>query len=157
MHFQSNNWRLGRYIYLNSYALLLLFVGGGILLLPGWLYCYWITLAQIVIAIPILKSTFRILSSWESKKREYRLLMERNSKEFNPASFETFMSAPCGRLLVKVVLNDLGQSDKYASLKIYKRSLLHFIRQDMCGKGNRTVVHILKPQATEDNNTPNNE
>lgn len=150
MQSQSNNWGIGRYIYLNSYALFLLAVGGGILLFPGWLFSWWITLAQVVVSYPFLKTGIDILSRWESKKREYRLLMERNQKEFNPSSFELYMGAPCGRLLVKVVLKDLGYSDKYTSLLVYKRTICYFIREDFCNKRKKVVVHTF-------NNNVNNQ
>jgi hypothetical protein len=153
MQSQSTNWGIGRYIYLNSYALFLLAVGGGILLFPGWIYSWWITLPQVIISYPFLKTGIDILSRWESKKREYRLLIERNKKEFNPSSFELYMGAPCGRLLVKTVLKDLGYSDKYDSLKIYKRTICYFIREDLCNKRQKVVVYTLNDNISKTSST----
>lgn len=123
-----------RYLYLNSYALLLLLVGGGILLLPGWLIHWSVVIAQVVVALPFLKNGIRILNAWESKMREYNILMQRNAKNFTPSSFAKYMEAPCGRLLVRVVLKDLGCSKRYKELKVYKKSIWHFLSTDMCSK-----------------------
>lgn len=139
-----------RYLYLNSYAILLLAAGGGILLLPLWLIHWAFIFLQLAVAYPFFKNGARILSTWDAKMREYRILMERNKDGFNPESFAKFMEAPCGRLLVKVVLHDLGYSDKYKSLKVYQKSLIHFLRHDMCTT-TKTVVHVLN---TDINNKP---
>lgn len=43
--------------------------------------------------------------------------MERNKDEIRDDTFFEFMQAPCGRLLTKVVLNDLGKPEYYANLR----------------------------------------
>ena len=135
---------ISRYLYLNSYALLLLFVGGGILLLPGWKIHWSVVLLQVAVAYPFVKNGIRILASWEHKMREYNLLMQRNAEKFNPSSFAKFMEAPCGRLLVKVVLRDLGCSDKYESLKVYRISLWQAFRNGLlCRSQTKTTVHFF--------------
>ena len=117
------------------------------MLLPLWLIHWAYIFLQIAVAYPFFKNGVRILSAWDAKMREYHILMERNKDGFNPESFAKFMEAPCGRLLVKVVLNDLGYSDKYKSLKVYQKSFVHFLRHDMCQR-TKTTVHILNVNNT---------
>lgn len=93
-------------------------------------------LLQIAVAYPFFKNGARILSAWDAKMREYHILMERNKDGFNPESFAKFMEAPCGRLLVKVVLRDLGYSDKYKSLKVYQ-NLSSIFCVTICAKEQR--------------------
>ena len=54
--------------------------------------------------------------------------MGKNKNEFRPDSFKIFMQAPCGRLLTKAVLKDLGLSNKYKELLIYKEPLIISIK-----------------------------
>ena len=42
------------------------------------------------------------------------------------------MEAPCGRLLVKLVLHDLGKESEYKYLLQYKKSVFYFIKTDIC-------------------------
>lgn len=55
--------------------------------------------------------------------------MGKNQSQFRPDSFEMFMKAPCGRLLTKVVLKDLGMSHKYKELLVYKPSFIDSIKE----------------------------
>lgn len=45
------------------------------------------------------------------------MLMERNSDATRPDTFSDYMQAPCGRLLAKIVLKDLGREEEYLQLK----------------------------------------
>lgn len=112
----------GRYLYLNMYAILILIMGIGILLLPLNKFSAYLIYGQIAIMLFSFKVAFGIFGKWKAKKRRYIKLTEENSKTFNPESFKEYMEAPCGRLLVKIVLKDLGMSDKYSSLKNYRIS-----------------------------------
>lgn len=134
MQFQQHRSRtshpissFGRYLYLNAYAFLILGMGIGILFLPlkdaGRYFIY----IQIILAFICLSVSVNIFRSWEVKKRKYDILMERNMEEFNPGSFRVFMRAPCGILLVKTVLRDLGLTERYGELRKYGRPLWKFI------------------------------
>jgi hypothetical protein len=50
-------------------------------------------------------------------------LLRKNAKRFSHESFKVYMKAPCSRLLVKSVLKELGQREKYKELAIYKEPL----------------------------------
>ena len=140
-----------RYLYLNAYALLLLFVGGGVLLIPLWLYHWAFALLQVAIAYPFIKNGAKILASWETKKREYKILMERNAEKFRPDTFAKYMEAPCGRLLVKAVLKDLGYSQHYKSLKVYQTSIWQIMRTEVCCRANRgAVIHFYDNEKREE-------
>lgn len=105
-----------RFIYLNTYAFLLIFMGIGIVLIPLYKISPWFLAAQVIGLLICEKNGIGILRSWKDKKRKYRILMERNAAGIRPDSFSEYMQAPCGRLLVKVVLEDLGKKEEYASL-----------------------------------------
>ena len=132
-----------RFLYLNSYALLLISIGAGVTFLPlyrwgGW----WLVVPQAVAVYFCLKGAYKILSSWNDKKRKYRVLMERNTPTLRPETFTEFMQAPCGKLLSKVVLKDLGQSEAYESLKNLEEPLLQRLRK-AC-KPQKTTIYINK-------------
>ena len=52
-----------------------------------------------------------------------RILVDRNKNEFHPASFEPYMKAPCGRLVVRLVLRRINRESEFKNLKRYKLSL----------------------------------
>lgn len=110
-----------RFIYLNAYAFLLMFMGIGIALIPLYNISLWFVAMQAIAFYVCEKNAFRIFRSWKDKKRKYRLLMERNSTEFRPETFSEYIQAPCGRLLVKIVLKDMNESGRYGSLLKMKK------------------------------------
>ena len=65
-----------RFMYLNAYAFLLLLVGIGIMLLPGYRISWWLLLPQAIVALPCFKGASTIFASWKDKKRKYDLLMQ---------------------------------------------------------------------------------
>lgn len=136
----------GRFMYLNMYAFLLLFVGIGILFIPMDGISEYMIYIQVVVFLFILNSSIRIFRSWKVKKRRYFKLVERNSESFDPKSFEVFMQAPCGRLLVRIVLKDLGMAGKYRMLKQYQRPLWKVIMDNM---SNRKVVTYIREEKNE--------
>jgi hypothetical protein len=60
----------------------------------------------------------------------YGVLLAKNGKGFSPESFKIYMKAPCGRLLAKSVLRDLGLRNRYKELMLYKEPLLVSIRNN---------------------------
>ena len=140
-----------RFMYLNAYAFLLLMVGVGIALIPVWKAGGWWVLLQ---AIPVLfcwRVAWRIFSTWEDKKRKYNLLMERNKKEFRADTFTEYMQAPCGKLLTKVVLRDMGHPEKYKELKKLQLPLLERLRKEC--KPQKTTIYVNKEFLQSQENT----
>lgn len=129
-----------RYLYLNSYAFLLLAMGVGIALIPCYRVGWWLLVPQVSGTVLCLKGAYGIFASWEDKKRKYCILMERNRAELRPDTFTEFMQAPCGRLLSRVVLTDLGRSEAYPTLQRLKKPLRERL-QEGC-KPQKTVVYI---------------
>ncbi len=75
---------------------------------------------QIISSLACITQSAKLFSSWNDKKIKYEILIKKNQNEFRPNSFEIFMKAPCGRLLTKAVLKDLGIKNRYKELLIYK-------------------------------------
>lgn len=139
-----------RYIYINIYAFLLLILGGGIIFILIWFDLNWwiVTLLGIAAAM-CLYGGINILLSWESKMREYHILMERNGTKFNAEAFRPFMQAPCGRQLTKVVLKDLGKQERYGELLKMRTTLREHISHG-CSHESRITIYT-------NDNTPTKE
>lgn len=135
---KSNIETLPRFLYLNTYAFFLLFIGVGIGVLPLFEISKWLLIPQIIIVLIFLKGAYTIFSSWEDKKRKYHILIERNSKGFREDTFSEYMEAPCGRLLTRIVLKDLNQLDKYKILKIHQKSYFAQLKKNC----SRTKVKV---------------
>lgn len=121
---------LQRFLYLNSYAFLLLFCGVCMGVLPIYKVSCWLIIPQIIIVLIFIKGAYSIFSSWDDKKRKYVVLMERNAKVFRADTFSEYMTAPCGRLLVKIVLADLDSSDKYKLLKKQRKPFIKELKEN---------------------------
>lgn len=52
------------------------------------------------------------------------------------------MQAPCGILLTKAVLNDLGLKERYSEVKIYKKSFFDLIKDVCMNKNQKTRIYI---------------
>ena len=98
--------------------------------LPIYKVSCWFIVPQIIIILIFLKGAYSIFSTWDDKKRKYVVLMERNAKNFRPDTFSEYMSAPCGRLLTKIVLADLAQSDKYKLLKMQRKPFFEELKEN---------------------------
>ena len=129
-----------RFLYLNTYAFLLLLIGGGIMSISLYVINTPLLIAQITLTLICFKGAFSIFNSWTDKKIKYEILMNRNKYNFRRDTFKEFMTAPCGRLLVKVVLSDLDKTHKYKELTIYRQSIIKEIKN--CTKPRRTKIKI---------------
>lgn len=140
----SNISTVRRFIYLNSYAYILLIAGVGIAFIPLYSVHWTLVIVQAIFILTAIKTAFKIFLRWEEKKRSYRVLIERNENEIHVNSFKSYMQAPCGRLLVKVVLDDLEKRQQYKILKKRftptLRTTLRAIR--MARKPKRTIIYI---------------
>ena len=61
----------------------------------------------------------------------YAILMAKNRKAFSAETFKMYMKAPCGRILAKAVLHDIGLQYKYKELLVYKEPLLVSIKNNL--------------------------
>lgn len=131
----------GRFVYLNAYAFLLLILGVGIAFIPIYKFGqWWLVAAQAVAVFIIIKGSIEIFKSWNDKKRKYHVLFERNAETIRHDTFSEYMKAPCGRLLVKIVLKDLDKQNEYKSLKKYKESFIKKLAK--AHKPKKSIVYM---------------
>lgn len=144
----KNHFTLGRYLYLNFWGLLLISISLIFLITLVLIdYSYFIAIPIIFILI-CLYGGFSILKTWNDKKRKYQILITKNEKNFYPESFKEYMQAPCGRLLVRIVLKDLNKLDQYKDLNKYRGSFLSQIKQIRKGcMRSKTVIRYYPPQS----------
>ena len=136
----SNKDNMSRFLYLNIYSFLIVCAGILTLAMPFYLINRWTLVIQAIIAIKLFTIAGRLFSTWGSKKREIDILIKKNQVEFRPDTFDIFMQAPCGRLVVHQVLRDLNKSDEYKALLKLQKPLLDRI-WDNCAPA-KTVVYI---------------
>ncbi|MDE6297688.1 MAG: hypothetical protein K2L89_07545, partial [Muribaculaceae bacterium] len=89
-------------------------------LLPLYKITSWLIIPQTAGALGMTVFAIRIMMQFPRKRREYKLLMERNYDSLRPDSFWCYADAPCGRLLMWLVLKDLGY-DRSTYRNIVKR------------------------------------
>lgn len=132
-----------RYLYLNFWGLFLIALAVAIAAVPLYSISYYLIIPQVIIFFICMKGGVGILNSWEDKKRKYQILISRNTPELRPDTFKEFMQAACGRLLVKVVLCDLGKSEKYSELKKLKDPLVKRLAEGCATT--ETVIYYVAP------------
>jgi len=137
---------MSRFLYLNIYSFLL--AGAGILTLIAPFYCIskWTLVVQVILSVYLLTMSGKLFSAWEGKKKEIDILVKRNRAEFRPDTFEIFMQAPCGRLLVRSVLADLGKPEEYKNLLKMKKPFFSGIKQSCAPV--KTVIYINEETPT---------
>ena len=119
-------------------------MGVGISFLPLYKVHWLLLVVQIITVIVLLNISIKIFRNWGRKKRSYAVLMERNRDGIREETFKEYMSAPCGRLLVKIVLSDLNERQQYKKIcKTYSITFSNFIKAvKESWKPKRTVVYI---------------
>ena len=108
--------------------------------MPFYKISKWILIAQGIIALFLFVTGCNLLSTWDDKKKKAAILLGKNKGEFRPDTFEVFMQAPCGRLVVKTVLADLGKSREYRSLLKFKKPFFETIKDNCTPK--EAVIYI---------------
>jgi len=121
---------MARFLYLNIYSFLIVCAGILALALPFYLITKWTLVIQAILAIKLFMISGKLFSTWEYKKREIDLLVNRNKSEFRPDTFEVFMQAPCGRLVVREALRDLNMREEYKTLLALQKPLLERLKNN---------------------------
>lgn len=121
------------------------------LCIPLWQYSLWILFPQSLISLVCLQSSCRIFTSWEDKKRKYNILITRNADAIRLDTFTEYMQAPCGRLLVKIVLKDLGKDECYNQLTKMMPSFGQQIQNNL--HPHSTIIYV-NPKYTYQKETP---
>lgn len=112
------------------------------MLIPLFKVSKWLLIPQIILSLFFIKQAGKLFSTWKDKKLKYKILIERNKNEFRPDTFKVFMQAPCGRLLTKVVLTDLGIRNKYKELLVYKEPFIVSIKKSCLPSSQKTKIYI---------------
>ena len=112
--------KIARFIYLNTYAFLLMVCGIATAVLPLRKVTPLLLIPQIIVSFVLFYYSTQLFSTWKDKKIKYGILLAKNKEGFRPETFKIFMQAPCGMLLVKSVLKDLEIKGKYKELLVYK-------------------------------------
>jgi hypothetical protein len=131
---------MSRFLYLNIYSFLIVCAGILTLVLPFWLFTKWTLVAQGIVSIYLFSISGRLFFTWDMKKREIDLLVKRNKNEFRPDTFEIYMQAPCGRLVVQEALKELNMRGEYKTLLKLQKPLLERL-QNNCTPS-KTVIFI---------------
>jgi len=110
--------KIKTFIYLNYWAFILDFIG---ILLSSILFLFPVALLiKIPITIFILFILFKAIELHRTVGQKYRarvVLLAKNRKGIREDTFEQYMRAPCGRMLVRDVLSTLGYQSEYKELK----------------------------------------
>lgn len=117
------------------------------MLLPFYKISIWILVVQGIIAIYLFTVAGKLFATWDEKKRKIEILVSKNRAEFRPETFRVFIDAPCGRLLVRSVLSELGKSNEYGNLLKMRKPLLTAIKEN-CTPA-ETVIYINEEALTK--------
>ena len=129
-----------RFLYINIYSILIACAGIAVLVMPFYFITKWTLVIQGLIAIKLFMISGRLFSTWDAKKREIDILVNRNKNNFRPDTFDIFMQAPCGRLVVKEALQELNMQNEYKKLKKLKKPFIQNCREN-CTPA-KTIVYI---------------
>jgi len=131
---------MSRFLYLNIYSLLIVCAGILVLVLPFYSFTKWTLVIQGIAALKLFFISGRLFSAWGAKKREIDLLVKRNKNGFRPDTFEIYMQAPCGRLVVHEALRELNMQNEYSTLLKLKKPILERLRNNCTPS--KTVIFI---------------
>ncbi len=107
------------WLIVNIYAILLDVIGlvmfaAALLLLRTWfvtaVLCFFL-------AVVMLYGGFGVHSTYPEKRRIYSILIRKNRDGVKMESFKDFLSVPCHRVVVRMVLYHLHQSAMYSAIK----------------------------------------
>ena len=140
LHLRMVMHKFIRFAYLNTYSFLLLICGAIPAVIPLYRISMLLLLLQISGSLLLFYSSVKLFSTWRDKKIKYEVLLAKNRNGFRQESFKVFMQAPCGRLLTKAVLADLGLKDKYRELLAYKEPFFDSVKNGF--KTTRTRIYM---------------
>ncbi len=126
----------------NVYALLLdamalaSFGMAYVLFRSGLVFCSAVTAT---VGALLLYGALGIHGTYGEKCRIYSVLLRLNARSFRVESFKNFMSVPCHRVLVRMILSRLGRSSEYSRIKAaYYRYPWQVKTPDA------TILHVFK-------------
>jgi hypothetical protein len=102
-----------RFLYINSFAFLLMGLGAGIFLVPTDVF---LMILKTIAALWCAAGGVVILFQWKSKARKMVILLARNKKELRPDTFKKLTGTLCGQLMARLTLADLRKTEVYRDL-----------------------------------------
>lgn len=107
------------WVCINAYALLLDGLSLTAIALSLCMFRTWLVLSLVVLVVGVytLCGGIGIHLTYREKCRIYALLVRRNAHGLRIDSFKDFMSVPCHRLVVRMVLCRIGYFHEYATVK----------------------------------------
>lgn len=133
--------RVRFWIEINTYALLLDALALSALLAAVSLLRTWLVLAVILTigAIFLAYGGLGVHSTYREKCRMFSVLLRRNRKGMRMESFKDYMSVPCHRMVVRMVLKRIGEGASYSTVK-----KAYYVPPWKNRFSNETVVRIYK-------------
>ena len=102
----------------------------------------WTLVIQVIAAIKLFTIAGKLFCTWKEKTKKIDILIKRNQDVFRPDTFDVFMQAPCGRLVVRQALQDLQRQNEYKALIKRQKPLLERLRTNCLPV--KTVMYINK-------------
>ena len=102
-----------RFLFINSFAFLLIIVGSAIFFIPTEIF---FIILKYAIAIGCVGSSINIFVKWKIKKRIMEILILRNRNEIRPETFTKYRGVLCWELVYYYVLCQLRKTEKYSKL-----------------------------------------
>lgn len=124
----------------NVYALLLdalalaAFIIAILLFRTAFVLCVVLSLMGVL----LFYGAIGIHGTYPEKCRIYSILLKKNSQQFKIDSFRDFVSVPCHRVIVRMVLSKLGKSSEYMNIK---KAYYHYPWQRQFQDD--TVLHVF--------------
>ena len=135
------------WLLINAYAILLDCIGVVGLVIAVSLSRAWPVAAILcgIVAGWILYGGVGIHSTYQAKCRIYAVLLKRNAASLHIESFRDFMSVPCHRMVVRLVLHKLGLQHQYAVIK-----QTYYVPPWKCRFTDETKLYVFKSKEEGD-------
>ena len=105
--------KLLRFVFLNSYAFLLVGIGISLILMPNEIF---LIVLKYIFAIGCILNAIGIFAKWKIKKRMMEILIQRNRNEIRPDTFKKYRGELCWELVYHYVFSELRKTEKYRVL-----------------------------------------
>lgn len=129
------------WVSINAYALLLDAVGLMLLALAVMLLQNWFVAAvsSALLGVGLVYGGMGVHSTYDEKRRIYSVLLKRNAQAVRLDTFRDFMSVPCHRLVVRMVLHRLNCDSEYETVK-----RLFYVPPWRRNRACETVLHVFR-------------
>ena len=129
------------WVCVNAYALLLDAVGLMLLAFAVMMPQTWFVAAvsSALLGVGLIYGGIGVHSTYDEKRRIYSVLLKRNARAVQLDTFRDFMTVPCHRLVVRMVLHRLNCDSEYETVK--RRFYVSPWRRK---RGQETILHVFR-------------